>query len=210
MRYFNTLPNLTQTDLNGNSITLKNLLVRTSLIPDLQKNPLLFYEYFLQDGDTPEIVAKKYYGDSYRYWMVLYGNPSIQDPQFDWPLDSNQFMDYLISKYSADAGGDSNVLAYTKTTIYKYQKVITTIDNISQSQSVKTIDIDETTYNSLVESTSISTFSDGSQVTYITSKVALSIYDYENQSNEDKRSIKLINSVYINQMEEQFQSLVSA
>ena len=57
MRYFNSLPNLITTDNKGNLLALKNLLVRTSLLTKLQENPLLFYKYDLQEGDTPEIVA---------------------------------------------------------------------------------------------------------------------------------------------------------
>ena len=57
MKYFNSLPYLTTTNVDGNLYALKNLLIRTQMIPQLAKNPLLFYEYNLQDGDTPEIVA---------------------------------------------------------------------------------------------------------------------------------------------------------
>jgi len=33
-------------------------------------------------NDTPEIVAEKFYGNSYRYWIVLLSN-NIIDPQWD-------------------------------------------------------------------------------------------------------------------------------
>ena len=74
MKYFQTFPQIASNDYNGNSITLTNLMVRSELIPSLARNPALFYSYDIQDGDTPEIIAEKYYGDPYRYWIVLYGN----------------------------------------------------------------------------------------------------------------------------------------
>ena len=210
MRYFNSLPNLITTDNNNNLLALKNLLVRTSLLTKLQENPLLFYKYDLQEGDTPEIVANKYYGDSYRYWMVLYGNPNIIDPQFDWPLSTNQFQSYMIQKYSAAAGGANNAISYTQGTVHSYQKIVTTTDSDTQTTAVKTIDVDANTYNSLQTFSTTQTFPNGSQVTYTVSKHALSIYDYENQQNEAKRSINLIKSSYANDMETQYTALVSA
>jgi Base plate wedge protein 53 len=210
MKYFNSLPYLVTTDYNGNTYALKNLLIRTGLIPQLAKNPLLFYKYDLQDGDTPEIVANKYYGNSYRYWIVLYGNTNILDPQWDWPLSSQQFQAYLIDKYSTAAGGSSHVLTYTQGTIHHYEKVITTVDNSTETTAIKTVEVDLTTYNSIQPFTQTQAFSNGASVTYTLSKNIVSIYDYELQINEGKRNINLINSTYAGATETQFQSLVNS
>ena len=181
------------------------------MIPQLAKNPLLMYTYELRDGDSPEIVANKYYGDPYRYWIVLYGNPNIVDPQADWPLSSQQFMVYLTDKYASDASNVGNtVLAYTQSTIHHYEKVITTFDNTTQTTAIKVVDVDSNTYNSILSTTTTGTFVDGSSVTYTISKNQVSIYDYEYNQNEAKRNISLINSGYASQMESQYQSLVSA
>jgi hypothetical protein len=61
MLYFNTLPKVLTPDQNGNYILMTNILSRASLIEELQDNPMLFYKYNIQDGDTPEIIAEKYY-----------------------------------------------------------------------------------------------------------------------------------------------------
>ena len=53
-------------------------------------------------------------------------------------------------------------------------------------------------------------FPDGSSVTYTVSKNEVSIYEYEVNTNEAKRNINIINSIYATQLENQFQSLVSA
>jgi len=209
MKYFDSLPFLTNLSSDGNVYATKNLLVRTNLIPQLSDNTLLFYRYALQDGDTPEIVANKYYGTPYRYWIVLYGNSNIIDPQADWPLSSQQFQLYLKRKYSEVAGGDNQVLSYVSGTIHHYEKVVTTVDNETNTTAIKNIEIDQTTYNSIVEFTQTKNFLDGSSVTYSLSKSAISIYDYENNLNESKRNINLINSSYASQIEEQYQSLVN-
>lgn len=210
MKYFDSLPFLVNQDTNNNLYVTKNLLIRTNLIAELSKNPLLFYKYAIQDGDTPEIIANKYYGTPYRYWVVLYGNSNIMDPQADWPLTNQQFTLYLKNKYSVVAGGEDQVLSYINGTVHHYEKIITTVDNETKTIAIKNIEIDESTYNLITPYTQTQTFGDGSSVTYSLSKSAISIYDYEDKLNESKRDINLINSAYVNQVETQYQSLVKS
>ena len=210
MEYFSALPFLTTTDGNGNSIVLRNLLVRTGLIPQLAKNPLLMYRYAVQDCDTPEIVANKYYGSPFRYWIALYGNPQMMDPQSDWPLSTKNFTIYLQDKYATSANGTANVLSYTLGTVHHYEKVITTIDDTTKTTAIKVVEVDQDTYNSIIPLTTTSTFPDGSSITYTVEPNAVSIYNYEDQVNESKRNISLINSQYTTQIETQYQSLVKS
>jgi hypothetical protein len=210
MKYFNSIPLLSTTDNKGNVEILRNLLIRTELIPQLAKNPLLFYQYEIREGDTPESVARKYYGDQYRYWIVFVGNSTIMDPQADWPLTSPQFLAHLRDKYAEAAGGIQNVLNYTSGTIHHYEKVITTIDNLSRTTVVKNVEVDEDTYNTIIDKTETKSFPNGTSVTYTISKSAVSIYDYENGLNEAKRNIQLINASYANQVETQYKNLVSS
>jgi len=124
MQYFSTLPKIVSYDPSGNKIAAVNLLVRSSVIPSLLDNPALYYEYDIQEGDTPEIIASKYYNDPYRYWMVLFAN-QLLDPQWDWPLTYSQFEAYLNDKYASVAANNSmEPLAYTQATVYEYRKVI--------------------------------------------------------------------------------------
>lgn len=217
MKYFDTLPSIITTDYNNNLILLKNLLARAVLLPQVQNNPLVLYTYAVQDGDTPETVAYKYYGSVDRYWIVLHGNQSL-DPQWDWPLTSQQFQKYIIKKYKQDTANslsisvnstnDSQVLSYTLGTVHHYEKTITTRDNVTQTQGVKTITIDETTYNSTTTSDRTVTFSDGSTSIQSTTKDVVSIYNHENNLNEAKRNIKLINSSFAGSLELQLKSLM--
>lgn len=211
MKYFNSLPYLTNTDNNGNNYVLRNLLIRTNLVTQLDKNPLLFYNYELRDGDTPEIVANKYYGDPFRYWIVLFGNPNIMDPQWDWPLSSKQFVLYLNDKYlDAAIANNQTMLQYTQSTIHHYEKIITTYDDDTQTTAIKNIEVDLNTYNSIIPSTTTGSFSDGSKVKYTLDRGAISIYNYEYNVNEAKRNIKLINSAYVSDIEKQYLNLVGS
>ena len=74
MQYFNSLPKVVYTDKNNNRTLYTNLMSRASVVPGVLNNILSFYEYDIQDQDTPEIVAHKYYGDINRFWIILYCN----------------------------------------------------------------------------------------------------------------------------------------
>ena len=208
MLYFNSFPLVIASDYKNNAILLTNLMARVDIIPSLIKNPLLFYSYDLKDSDRPDILAHKYYDDSDKYWMVLYAN-EIMDPLYDWPLTSQQFDAYLKSKYSVAAGGDAFVLSYTTSTVQEYRKIITTYDSTSLETTIKTVVVDLTTYNSITAASTTKTFSSGASVTRTLSKSAVSIYDYELELNEAKQSIKLINSAYSNQLENDLKTLMA-
>ena len=198
MQYFDTLPKIIETDNVGVSRVFTNLLARASIIPDVLKNPLVYYSYDIQEGDTPEIIAYKYYGDSYRYWIVLFAN-ELLDPQWSWPMTSTVFDSYMAEKYPS---------GNTTTTVYSYEKKLTQTDNSTNIVTINTIDVNQTEYNSIIENTE--TYSIGnSTVTVATTKRIVTIYDYELELNESKRKINILNSVYVEQMESQFKSLMS-
>jgi hypothetical protein len=210
MKYFNSLPFIANQDSNGNYYFLKNILIRTKLVSQLAKNPMLFYKYSVQDSDTPESIAFKYYGDQYRYWLIFMAN-EIMDPQWDWPLTTQQFLKFLKDKYSAVAGGDNNVLSYTQGTVHHYEKLVTTVDNNTQTTAIKSVIVDFNTYNLIQTKTTTKSFANtSSSVTYTIDKNAVSIYDYENDLNESKREINLINSNYVSDMESQYERLIGS
>jgi hypothetical protein len=196
MQYFDTLPKIIKTS-DGVSIVMTDLMARCSIIPEILKNPLLYYDYDVQDGDTPEIVAYKYYGNSYRYWVVLFAN-EITDPQWDWPMSSTVFDEFIANKYQS---------FNPYSTIHHYEKNITQYDSNTQVTTVKNITIDENTYNSLNPGVVTYTLNTG-DVTVTTTKTAVTYYDYEVQLNESKRNIRLINANYVDQLEAQFQELM--
>jgi hypothetical protein len=197
MKYFNTLPKIITSDYNDSVIILTNLLARANIIPEALKNPLLYYTYDIQEGDTPEIVAHKYYGDSYRYWIVLFANQMI-DPQWDWPLSGSNFNRYITDKYTA---------FNPNSTIHHYEKIVEQTDVSTNTISKNMIVISQTTYNSLVSSTSSYTLPTG-VVSVTTTGRAVDYYTYELELNESKRSIQLLNRNYVNEFESELKRLM--
>lgn len=202
MLYFNSLPKIYTPDEQGNLVLLTNILTRAKLIDELKNNPMLFYTYSIQDGDTPEIIADKYYDDPNRFWLILYSN-EILDPLWDWPLQQQQFYEFIDAKYkdAADLAGKTPY-EYVTTTVYDYQKIIQTVDSETNNITTNYVSINETTYNSLVPSTHTYTLPNGLNCTITTDKRAVTIYDHEYELNEAKRNIKILNSSYASQMEQ--------
>jgi hypothetical protein len=209
MFYFNTLPKVITPDQNGNRILMTNLLARAKLIDELKDNTMLFYSYTVKDGDTPEIIADKYYGDPYKYWIILYSN-NLLDPMWDWPMDYNQFMVFLNSKYADEAAAASlTPFEYMQLTVYAYEKIITTTDGSTEAVTQNFRRITENEYNALAPETNNYKPDGKNSVVVDISKRIVSIYDYEYEVNERKRQIQIMNKSYISDMENRFKELMS-
>ena len=206
MKYFNSLPSVINKDSNNNFYLLRNILIRTKLLSQISRNPMLFYKYTIQEQDTPESIAHKYYGDVYRYWIVLISN-EIMDPQWQWPLTNQQLLTYLANKYSVDAGSD-DVVHYLTTTPHHYEKLVSTIDLTTKTTAIKTTIIDLNTYNLINEISKVKSFPSGDSISYTISKKIVSLYDYEINLNESKRAINLLNSTFVSDIEKQYEKLV--
>ncbi len=197
LRYFDTLPTVVYTK-NGNSILYTNLLARASVRPAILQNSSIYYEYDIQESDTPEIIAAKYYDDPFRFWMVLLPN-NILDAQWGWPLESIVFKNYMESKYP-------NV--NTQNLLNHYEKVITQTELTTNRKVTFSVRVDQETWDSTVESKSIVTTATG-QVDIVITKRSVSVYDYEYNLNEKKRKIKLINAAYADQLEKELLELMA-
>jgi hypothetical protein len=197
-------------DQNGIPILMTNLLARAKLIDELKDNTMLFYNYTIKDGDTPEIIADKYYGDSYKYWIVLYSN-NLLDPLWDWPMEYNQFISYLNSKYSTEAeSADLTPFEYMQLTVYSYEKVVNTTDKSTDAVTTIYQKITEDEYTTLVPTTNTYKPDNVNEVSVDISKRIVSIYDYEYELNERKRQIQIMNIAYVADMEKRFEELMSA
>lgn len=196
MQYFQTLPKIVKTDPNNKSTLFTNLMARASVIQSLLTNPLVFYEYDIQDGDTPEIISHKYYGSVDQFWIVLFAN-QIVDPLWEWPLNNKDFNNYVNAKYTPEELNQIN----------HYEKIVTKKDISTNTVTVENFVIDEDEYNSLLESINFYDFTTGT-VSVAVTKMAISNFDYELIMNESKRSIKLINKSYVPQLEDEFKKLM--
>lgn len=197
MQYFNSLPKIRYVDRNNVTTVYTNLMARASVIPSVLNNALVYYSYDVQDGDTPEIIAYKYYGDVNRFWIVLYCN-QLNDPQWDWPLSSNKFQKYILNKYNT---GNLN-------STHHYERVTTKTNINTNTTTIETETISQEVYNSL-QSNTTTTYTLGSETIRVNIvKGVVTNYEYENSLNESKRNIKILNKAYADKLESQFLELM--
>jgi hypothetical protein len=196
-RYFNEFPKLIYTRDSVTSL-VTNLLTRIATVKDEIDTSSLYYEYNIKDGDTPEIIASKYYGDAELHWVVLIFNDII-DPFYDWPMEYRQFVKFLTDKYGSSAT--------SQTTVHHYEKIIETTDHQSGETTTKIYTIDLESYDLLpAEPTEVI----NAMVTEITSRNIVYCYDYENNLNESKRTINLVRKELVGTIKNQFKQLMSA
>ena len=79
-----------------------NLLRRVALRVSLREDTLVFDNYTVKDGETPEILAHKLYDDPQLHWVILLIN-NITDRYHQWPKPYIQHLSYLNSKYPTAA-----------------------------------------------------------------------------------------------------------
>ena len=101
MSYFRQFP-LMAYDMKGdkNYKLLPNILRRVKLRAGIRSGSFLFDNYDVTDGERPEDIAFKLYGDAELHWIVLMTN-NITDRYYQWPLTQPQFQEYLEDKYGA-------------------------------------------------------------------------------------------------------------
>ena len=98
--YFDSFPVIpydSKGDLNFKDVT--NLLRRVGMRTKLKTNTLLYDTYDVKEGETPEMIAHKLYGDAKLHWIILLVN-DITDRYHQWPMTGGQFLDYINDKYS--------------------------------------------------------------------------------------------------------------
>jgi hypothetical protein len=114
MPYFSRFPMMTY-DVAGNKNykLLPDILRRVKLRSGLRSSSFMFDKYDVKDGERPEDVAFKWFGDAEYHWVILMTN-NVTDRYYQWPLSQPQFAEHLTDKYGA--GNEDAVHHYEKTT----------------------------------------------------------------------------------------------
>jgi hypothetical protein len=98
--YFSKFPYIVYDSVgNGEFKIVTNLLRRVAVRSKIRANTSFFDTYDVKEGETPEMVAHKLYGDPELHWVILLVN-NITDRYHQWPKNTNQFLAYINDKYS--------------------------------------------------------------------------------------------------------------
>ena len=206
-KYFNYFPKTVYSlDTTNNVDVVTSIVSRFAFESSFRDNTSVYYEYNIQDSDTPEIIANKFYGDSEKHWVVLMLN-HIVDPQFDWPLDQRTIISYMDEKYSANASVGQSGVSWAQANIHSYYKVETRTTNSTNTDLQIKIQVDANTYANVAATTTNLTLEDGNSITIKVSKETKSYYDYEIEQNETKRTIKLLKPEFVSPIEDELRAV---
>ena len=104
MSYFEMFPSILYSAKGDGKFTvMKDILSRVKLIAKVKENILGFDYYDVKDGETPEMIAHKYYGDVNLHWVVMVTNDII-DYYEDWPMSVQRFEQFVFDKYDNPQG----------------------------------------------------------------------------------------------------------
>lgn len=165
--FFKDYPKVDYT-LGGKTKSATNITARFKVIDSVLQNLKIFYDYTVKDGESPEIVAYKFYGSMEHHWIVMMFNLYL-DPYFDWHMDDDIFNKYIDSKYGSEAAA--------KQQIHEYRHVL-------QDNPYRYNVIDYATYLDLDDF----------------EREIIYSWDYEFAKNEQRRFIKIPDSIYIGQI----------
>ena len=170
--YFDNFPTIPyDSELTGQFKDVKNLLRRVGVRAKVKSNASLFDTYDVKNGETPESIAFKLYGDAELHWVVMLLN-DITDRYHDWPMSEAQFLQFVNEKYS-------NVDA-----VHHYE--------ISQSSGDTSVKINIGTDN-----------------TDYPTATAITNFEHEQEQQDIKRKIRLLDPSFVTDFVEEFKSLMS-
>ena len=155
--------------------TVINIMERAKIKNILANDIVNYFPYTIPESERPDVTSFKIYGDVKYTWLIFMIN-DIQDPIFDWPLNSREFGNYIKHKHGS--------LANAQNTIHHYEQIVrerVEATNTTEPQERVCIEVDETTYNALG----------------IAERNIVYQYDWEITQNEDKRNIRIIDRNYV-------------
>lgn len=171
------------------TVLLVDILRNIRLRIDTLNNSLIFDNYIIQDGETPEILSEKLYGTPYYHWVLMLSNERF-DYINDFPLSQIELEEMVNQRY-ANAEGTHHF----ETVEIKNSKGLIVLPGGFIVDS-------DFTY-SYTESSGVITFSGVNAVIPITN------YEYEDRENEEKRVIKVLAPETLQELFTKFKELMA-
>lgn len=153
-------------------------------------DPYAFQPFQIRGDDRAEDIANFYYESVEYTWLVWMSNRII-DPYFEWPMTNENFDRYIIKKYEAESG-------VTGQAVKQWARNTSIDTNIVYYQNIADPDIKiyKDTYR-LKDDLVLSEWQ------------AIRYYEYEEQLNDDRRIIQLLDKQYVRQATKEIAELLN-
>ncbi len=185
--YFKILPNIIYDEKpikypfsNSDKVVANNFFRRYKLNDDIFDYAVYFNKYAILDGERPDSLAQKLYGNPNFDWVILLTNNMV-NAQYDWPM-SNRELSLVLEKEFTNPFAE--IMYYRTIEIGTYKKGMR---------------VDETFYNKQhkINVNGTIVLKNGSEISS-----PVSVAQHYMEENEKKREIYLLKSDY-------FQSFVA-
>jgi hypothetical protein len=210
---------------NDSPIAVTNIFTRIKLKSEIMDNVYAFYKYQIEDGDTPELVSYKQYGNPAYHWIVCLVN-NLVDPHFDFPLKTQDLENKIIKQYGYNNISESfaDIHHYEleveetlsevngPTTVKKTDHIVT-LEQYSYSANSIINNVPNTpTYNNAIfrANNSDPTSAIVATLSVKSTYKPVYVFDYENELNESKREIKLLKQEYISRVTAELETILNA
>ena len=101
MSYFSKFPLIVYDMKNNNNYKLlPDILRRVKQRSAIKSGQFIFDTYDVVNGEKPEDIAYKWFGDAELHWVILMTN-NVTDRYYGWPMNQVQFAEFLTDKYGA-------------------------------------------------------------------------------------------------------------
>ena len=180
--YFNLLPNIGYAQRpikfpfsESDYVVAKNFFRRYKLNDDVFSNAVFFKKYSIVEGERPDTIANKAYGNPFYEWVVVLTN-NLVNVQYDWPMSN-----YDLTKVLENEFDDP----YSQINHYEIKETI--------GRYSKGLHVDKTFYDGQHKINV-----NGSIVTKNGNEIAspVTVVEYYDQENEKKREIYLLRPKY--------------
>jgi len=161
--------NIAKSPVDVDLLYAKNLWQRSEILPEYVNSMTLFDEYVVINGESPEVLSNRVYGNPFYNWTLFIANDIVNFYE-QWPKSTSQLSDYVSNKYPNPAATKHYVTTEVKNTAGNI--IIPAGKVVPSNYSVSYID------NGIV----------------VTANPVVSItnYQYEEEINGKKEKIKII------------------
>ena len=180
--YFSIIPNVSYDEKpisypfsESDFVVAKNFFRRYKVNDDVFSNAVYFKKYSIREGERPETLAHKLYGNVFYDWVILLTNNMV-NAQYDWPLNNYELYQTLESEYDDPY---SEIHHYETAAIGQYGAGL---------------HVDETFYNGQhkVNIDGTITLKNGNEICS-----PITVAEYYSRENEKKREIYILKKSYL-------------
>ena len=189
--YFSLLPNISYDEKpikypfsESDFVTAKNFFRRYKINDDIFSFATFFKKYAILDGERPDSLANKAYGDPFYDWVILLTNNMV-NAQYDWPMTNYELQKVLEEEFDD---------AYSE--IHHYE-------TIKIGQYAAGLRVDETFYNGQhkVNVNGTMSLKNGSEICG-----PVTVAEHYTRENEKKREIYLLKPRYLDSFVDDFKT----